>query len=365
MKILFTLNSSNFGGLEKTVLDLASGLSARGHQVYILCPSGDYLEEYKKHAKVFTTKRISKIDFRYIGYLKKILIKEKIDVLHANDPRIIINSLIAGFLAKTPVKITHTHTPISFWPISNFSKKVNIFLNSSMVNLFSDYEICLSESVKKQKLSEGILNRKLFIISNCLDLEFSQIASKARIFKIRSRSKNFNFLNISRFTEEKNHLLLIEAFSHVYKLNKSARLTIIGKGLLYGEAKKLISKLSLDGVVDIIPEVTQEEKIEYLRHCHSFVFPTQAEGFGLVLIEAMCFTFPVISSDLDVLKEVSGNRVVFFKNNDLNDLVEKMLYAIDIDYDPLKILKNRDFIINKYSFEKYVKSYEKLYLSKL
>jgi len=365
MKILFTLNSSNFGGLEKTVLDLSHGLNARGHQVLIVCPSGDYTPEYKKYAKVISAKKVSKIDFRYINFLRKILIKEKVDVIHSNDPRIGVNSLIASVLAKTPVRITHTHTPISKWPVSDFARKINILINTFFVNLFSDYEICLTEEIRKQKLQEGISPKKLFVISNCLDPEFAKEAENSRILKKRSSSKFFNFLNISRFSAEKNQLLLIEAFAQVYKLNKSARLTLIGKGIMQSEAKKLIQSLNLGKVVEIIDEVNEDEKVEFLKYCHSFVFPSVAEGFGLVLIESMCFSYPVISSNLPVLQEVVGDRVLYFNSGDVNDLVEKMLLAIDLEYNPVQILRNREFVLEKYSWDKYVKSYEKLYLSKL
>ena len=43
MKILINLNSSNYGGIEKTVLDLVKGLS-NNNEVYVVCPSGDYID---------------------------------------------------------------------------------------------------------------------------------------------------------------------------------------------------------------------------------------------------------------------------------------------------------------------------------
>jgi hypothetical protein len=192
MRILITLNSSNYGGIEKTVLDLVKGLSIN-NDVYVVCPAGDFFDEYKKFAKVYSYKKVTKIDFSYIFYLKKILKKEKIDVLHSNDPRITFNSLIAGFLAGTKVKISHTHTPISSWQIPDSSKRINVFMNTMIVNWLSDYEICLTEVIRKQKLLEGINPDKLFVIANCLDEDFKQ-----EVFKLKSKeikkSKNFEFL---------------------------------------------------------------------------------------------------------------------------------------------------------------------------
>jgi glycosyltransferase involved in cell wall biosynthesis len=363
MRILITLNSSNFGGIEKTVLDLIKGLS-KDHEVFCVCPTGDYFDEYKKNARVFAYKKVTKIDLKYIFYLKKILQKEKIDVLHANDPRIIFNSLIAGYLAGTKVKISHTHTPVSSWQISDFSKKINIFMNRLIVNLFSDYEICLNETIRKQKEAEGIDPEKLFVIPNCLDTGFKALLEKKLSKKISPKDSHFNFLCISRFSVEKNHILLLEAFYELSKLYKNATLTLVGKGPMQIECKNLVTKYRLEKRVTIISEVEEEEKVELLLNCDAFVFPTLAEGFGLVMIEAMTCSKQVLVSDLPVLVEVSDNRVIYFKNNDKLDLLKKMLQVLEGSIDS-SLEENREFVFNKYSFENYVKSYERIYSSKL
>jgi len=364
MRILITLNSSNYGGIEKTVLDLVKGLSIN-NEVFLLCPVGDYYDDYKKYAKVYTYKKVTKIDISYIFYLKKILNKEKIDVLHSNDPRITFNSLIAGYLAGTKVKISHTHTPISSWQISDFSKKINIFMNSLIVNLFSDYEICLNEVIRKQKVAEGINAEKLFVIGNCLDEEF-----KNQVIKLNSEqpkvkpNKNFEFLCVSRFSIEKNQQLLVEAFYELSKLYKNIKLTLVGKGPLQVDVKQIVRNFNLEEKVEFINEIEDKEKVKVMHACDCFVFPTLAEGFGLVLIEAMATSKYVISSDLDVLKEVSNNQVIFFKTNDKLDLLKKMLEVYEGNI-PSNYEENKDFVMYRYSFENYIKSYEKIYSSKL
>lgn len=362
MKILITLNSSNFGGIEKTVLDLVRGLSVN-NEVMVVCPSGDFSDEYKKHAKVFTYKKVTKIDFTYILFLRKILIKEKIDVLHSNDPRITFNSLISGYLAGTKVKISHTHTPISSWQISDFSKRINIFMNNLVVNLFSDYEICLTEVIRKQKELEGINPDKLFVISNCLDDDF-----KEEVFKLNSSpkksKKNFEFLCVSRFSIEKNQQLLLEAFYEFSKLYKNVNLILVGKGPLQVELKQLSKSLKIEDRVEFINEVEDKEKVKIMHEADCFVFPTLAEGFGLVLIEAMTTSKYVIASDLEVLKEVSNNQVLYFKTNDKLDLLKKMLEVYEGKV-PSNLEENKSYVFQKYSFENYIKSYEKIYSSKL
>lgn len=362
MRILITLNSSNFGGIEKTVLDLVKGLS-KNHEVFVVCPSGDFIDEYREYAKVFQHKKVTKIDLSYILFLNKILKKNKIDVLHANDPRIVFNSLIASYLAGTKSKVTHTHTPISSWQISDFSKKVNIFLNTLIINSLSDYEICLTESIRRQKIEEGISPQKLFVIPNCLDEDFKEEVIKIKNKEIKKK-KNFEFLCISRFSIEKNQQLLIESFYELSKLYKDVSLTLVGKGPMQVEIKKLISSLNLEEKVEIINELEEKEKVKILHASDCFVFPTLAEGFGLVMIEAMTTCKYVIASDLPVLKEVSDNSIIFFKSEDKLDLLKKMLDVYEQKI-PSNLDITKELVFRKYSFENYVKSYERIYSSNL
>ncbi len=362
MKILITLNSSNFGGIEKTVLDLVKGLSLN-NEVYVMCPTGDFFDDYKRFAKVYQYKKVTKIDFKYIINLAKTLKREKIDVLHTNDPRITFNALISGFIAGTKVKISHTHTPISSWQISDFSKKINIFLNTLIVNLFSDYEICLTEVIRKQKIGEGIDPQKLFVIGNALDEEFKNEVIKLKS-KEEKKKKTFEFLCVSRFSIEKNQQLLVESFYELSKLYKDVRLVLIGKGPLLIEVKQLVTKLNIVEKVEFINEIEEPEKVSLMHSADCFVFPTLAEGFGLVMIEAMTTCRYVIASDLDVLKEVSNNQIIYFKTNDRLDLLKKMLEVYEGTI-PTNYEENKSFVFQKYSFENYIKSYEKIYSSKL
>jgi len=80
------------------------------------------------------------------------------------------------------------------------------------------------------------------------------------------------------------------------------------------------------------------------------------------LLEAMYSCYPVISSNLEVLREVSDNRVLFFKNNNLKSLSSKIKDAYKLSEDSKnKIKENKRFIKNNYSLEKYISNYERLY----
>jgi glycosyltransferase involved in cell wall biosynthesis len=365
-KILFTLNSSDFGGMEKTVLDLVRFLPEKFDK-FVICPKGDLISEFEKYAKVKNYRKINKIDFSYISFLIKFLKKNQIEIIHANEPKVVFNSLIAGYLAKVPVRISHTHTPISEWRINFFSKIVNIFFNSIVVNFFSTKEISLTESIKQKKINEFILPNKLYTVPNSIDPDFV-----LKIDEEFQKNKNlpnsnigkFTFLCLSRLSKEKNQEVLIRAFSKFNQGVVNSKLIIAGKGSETAYLKNLSKNLKVDKSITFIEDVPEKDKILLFSSCNCFVFPTLAEGFGITLLEAMYSVYPVISSDLPVLKEVAGENVIFFSSGNDIDLLKKMasVYKEKLNKKNIdKLIKNKKFVLDNYSIKKYVDNYVKLY----
>ena len=92
-----------------------------------------------------------------------------------------------------------------------------------------------------------------------------------------------------------------------------------------------------------------------------FVFPSLAEGFGITLIEAMYSCYPVLSSNLEVLREVSGNRLFYFKTGNVKSLASKLKEVFSIKESAAKLKNNKKFVKDNYSYTNYVKNYEKIY----
>ena len=85
MKILFTLNSGNPGGMERHVRDLVFGLVARGHEIHVWFRSGPISAWYIDAGATVTEVGI-KLDIEpvYISKLSKYARSQKIDLIHAH-----------------------------------------------------------------------------------------------------------------------------------------------------------------------------------------------------------------------------------------------------------------------------------------
>jgi len=361
MKIMYVLNSSQPGGMEYHVRDLANGMVSKGHEVYVWSPNGPLVPKFVNHS---ARKIKFDIDLGYIFSLFRFLKKHKIDIIHAHEPKSATNAMLSGFLARTKVRVAHTHTPISKWKVNPIKRKLNILIYTLLVNLFVTKEIALTESIKKIKIKEGIRKNKLIVVEpgNAVDVKrFTKDYPDAleRMAEIYNFPKDkFIFGCIGRLSEEKGHFILLNAYKKI--VSKDNHLLIAGGGPLEKEIREKVVAFGLENKVTVTGRFVDEDLVPIYKSIDCFIHPTLAEGWGIVFIEAMLAKIPVIASDLEVLKEVGGDNAVYFETGNSYALAKKM-FLVNND----KVASAYIWASSRYTLDKFVNSYEGLYFSLL
>jgi glycosyltransferase involved in cell wall biosynthesis len=136
-------------------------------------------------------------------------------------------------------------------------------------------------------------------------------------------------------------------------------LHIVGGGPLFLEIKELISKYSLEKNVKMYGHVENVHQI--MSRFDVFVLTSISEGFGLVMLEAMIHSLPIISSDIDTLKEVVGeSNALFFKATNQLSLSQKMdeMNSIDIR---IKFAEKSVVRLKHFDIQNTENQHEKLY----
>ncbi|MBB6326709.1 glycosyltransferase involved in cell wall biosynthesis [Algoriphagus iocasae] len=140
------------------------------------------------------------------------------------------------------------------------------------------------------------------------------------------------FFHLGTFDKRKNLPVLVQAFkTFLEKENKDFKLVLAGGPGQSNQmndfpiVEKLVSDLGLQDRVILPGYVKDEEIIALYQHAFGYVFPSENEGFGIPILEAMGFGIPVIHSDQAALIEVSDGAGLIAKTGDASDLAEKMI----------------------------------------
>lgn len=276
------------------------------------------------------------------------------------------HAAIAAKLAGVPkilVSIHGTHRDLQFdsnpfkkWIIVNVLEKMTLMMATDIVTVCEyagtrDFLIPYSQKIRG-------------VVPN--GAEIPELLPENTIQKIRKRLGITNGLKVgicvSRITVEKGYIILAEALKKIDKEENQFVLLVVGGGDDDASIKAYYSDLKYIEV-KFIGHVKNVN--EYLSVSDFFIFPSLHENLSNALIEAMSYQIPVIATNVggntEVLQKGGG---VLIKRNDSQDLAEKILYFLNHSNEIKELGKlARANIINNYSLEKMVKSWEKLYES--
>lgn len=160
------------------------------------------------------------------------------------------------------------------------------------------------------------------------------------------------FITIGRFSPEKAHFRLIDAFSdycRLYPDRETCLIIIGGRGELYEQTVKYAEKTGLT----IILIRSMENPMPVLKKCSLFMLPSEYEGLGLVLLEADTLGIPVFASDIPgprcFLKQYGG----MLTENSREGILKGMIYYNEGKIQPM----NTDYEkYNRSSAERFKKS---------
>ena len=151
-------------------------------------------------------------------------------------------------------------------------------------------------------------------------------------------SDGMKFITIGRFSPEKGHIRLIEAFEIFHKTHPDAKLIIIGGlgGLYY---KTMQAVRDTDCWENIVLIRSVENPMPILKKCDLFILSSLYEGLGLVMLEADSLGIPVFSTDVNgprnFLKKYGGYLVEDSMEGILQgmyDFTEGRIKTLTIDY---------------------------------
>ena len=151
-----------------------------------------------------------------------------------------------------------------------------------------------------------------------LDYSFVELPSERRL------------VCVGRLSEQKGHLLLVEAVSQLIKAGFEFKLIFVGDGPLRNEIEQLINRLGLENYIEITGWATNTQVQQQILSSQVFVLPSFAEGLPVVLMEALALSRPVISTYIAGIPELvePGKNGWLVPAGSLDDLTQALKTAL-------------------------------------
>ncbi|BCU68770.1 glycosyltransferase [Stygiolobus caldivivus] len=345
------------GGTERHVREIIKRLSLRYKLYYLPTPhsflgiSEDQLKEVKKYAKVpafFESLLDKKPTFSLVRELltfsplaKELLegYKKEIDELDfaytSHNYRIqLMSSILISRLGRNYGMLLMTDPHNSLLEKESFLRCVNVW-NKIWFNKKSAIEFCSIQRLQNIVFLTKALRRKpsFIAVMNYGALSYTNLP---RYFNTRVLSPPHAFnplaLKYRDFNKEGYVVFLgrintAKGANEALEVGKYVKLKMIG----YPE-QEFITKRAKSLGVEVIENVSEEEKFEILSKAKALILPSHQESFSVTGIEALAVGTPVIAYDLPSLTSIYKFKPVFFiREFDVKSLVEKAKDLVKLD----------------------------------
>lgn len=135
------------------------------------------------------------------------------------------------------------------------------------------------------------------------------------------------FLAVGRLVAQKNLALLIEAFARIARADD--RLTIVGEGPERRRLERLVGQRGLAGHVALPGHVQPIDDLH--AAADAFVLPSNYEGLGVVVVEALAAGVPIVTTDCSVnMRALVGNAGIVVPIRDASALAAAMERAVTL-----------------------------------
>jgi glycosyltransferase involved in cell wall biosynthesis len=292
-------------------------------------------------------KHISKV-ISSITKLRRLLLKNKYDIIHTHTPIASIVSRIAAATLKKSIrpKVIYTSHGFHFHPNGDFLKNKIYYTIEKFFARFTDIIITINtidyDAAKTFKTIKGAN----IIFMKGIGVDLTKYHSDSSI--VTTKDKIFTFIVVAEFIPRKRHIDIIKAAKICDDNGVRFHIDFLGDGILLDEIialaikEKLIDRFTFHGHINNVKNI--------MSSSDALILSSSQEGLPRCILEAMAMGIPVIASDIrgnnDLISEGAGT---LYHMGNIEDLAYNMLLYINKEIDLDSIVNKAEEEIKKYS----------------
>lgn len=289
-KIAFVIGGLTPGGAERVITNLSNSFLdtfdvtiitfIESDPFYTLNESVKVISCFKELPKPKSFIDSIKLNYSILKRVSNITKQEKIDLLIGFITQANVKAVLAAKRNGIPCLISERNDPLKddipkFWLVLR-----------KLIYPKADCLIVQTEKVRAI-YNSMIKTKEMVVLPNPISTELSNLRQPY------STNRKKIILTVGTFNDDKRQEKIVNAFNDL-KLN-DWRLIMVGDGPNKSKLKDLIKVLNLEDKIEIYSKVKDVET--YYNMASIFAFASKAEGFPNVLLEAMHFGLPSLSTD--------------------------------------------------------------------
>jgi glycosyltransferase involved in cell wall biosynthesis len=142
-----------------------------------------------------------------------------------------------------------------------------------------------------------------------------------------AQASSVEILHVGSTIPRKRIDVLLRVFAALRQELPGARLIRVG-GPLTREQASLAEQLGITDALVVLPQLERDVLAAVYRRAAVLLQPSEREGFGLPVVEALACGTTVVASDLPVLREVGGDAVTYCAVGDIFSWTESLRYLL-------------------------------------
>lgn len=229
----------------------------------------------------------------------------------------------------------------------------------------NDYTMTVSESTKKDLIKIGFDIDKVRILPE--GIEFTHWKKE----EFKEKEKCPTFIYVGRFVNYKGIDACVLAFAQIKKEYPEAKLYIVGKkneSYIERNLKPIFKEGNItyggegdNKDVTLFGFVSEERKLELMSQSHALIFPSQREGWGLIVTEAAAVGTPsIVYNSPGIVDAVDyGNAGYLCEENNVQNIYTNMKAVIEDKKDYEKHIESAYEYSLKFHWDETAKSFDK------